>query len=66
MWQQRGSRAPRYSNFQEFVHIARELRIMQDEKNGMPRASYSGVVVVRVGQRASVRLFITPTTALAL
>jgi hypothetical protein len=33
---------------------------MQDEKNGMPRASYRGVVVVRVGADASVRLFIAP------
>ena len=52
----------RYSNFGEFVAIARELRIMQDEKNGMPRGSYNGVVVVRVGADASVRLFIAPTS----
>ncbi len=52
----------RYSNFGEFVAIAQQLRIMQDEKNGMPRASYNGVVVVRVGEDASVRLFIVPTS----
>jgi hypothetical protein len=33
---------------------------MQDEKNGKPRGSYRGVVVVRVGAAASVRLFIAP------
>jgi hypothetical protein len=40
--------------------MAQQLRIMQDEKNGVPRASYRGVVVVRVGHAASVRLFIAP------
>ena len=57
--------APRYSSFDDFVKIARELRIMQDEKNGVPRSSYRGVVVVRVGEDASVRLFITPTSVLS-
>jgi hypothetical protein len=38
--------------------MAQQLRIMQDEKNGAPRASYCGVVVVRVGHAASVRLII--------
>jgi hypothetical protein len=56
---------PRYSSFDDFVTIARELRIMQDEKNGVPRSSYRGVVVVRVGEHASVRLFITPTSVLS-
>jgi hypothetical protein len=40
---------------------------MQYDKKGMPRASYKGVVVVWVGERASMRLFITLTPpALAL
>ena len=42
------------------MKIAQRLRIMQDEKNGVPRASYKGVVVVRVGAGATVRLFIAP------
>ena len=49
----------------EFAKIAGELRIMSDEKNGMPRASYRGVVVVRVGADASVRLFIAPSNIMA-
>ena len=48
----------------EFAKIAAELRIMTDEKNGVPRASYRGVVVVRVGVDASVRMFIAPSSVM--
>jgi hypothetical protein len=58
-------RGGRYNNLSEFAKIAGELRIMSDEKNGMPRASYRGVVVVRVGADASVRLFIAPSSIMA-
>ncbi len=53
----------RYSDLHHFANIAGDLRIMSDEKNGKPRASYRGVVVVRVGADASVRLFIAPASA---
>jgi alpha-1,3-mannosyl-glycoprotein beta-1,2-N-acetylglucosaminyltransferase len=36
-----------YTNQNEFVHIARSLHLMEDEKNGVPRTAYRGVVVFR-------------------
>ncbi|KAL7527286.1 hypothetical protein ACHAXR_003173 [Thalassiosira sp. AJA248-18] len=39
-----------YSNFDEFKNLSFELDIMQDEKAGVPRTGYEGIVEIRYGR----------------
>lgn len=50
-----------YHDFAEFQNIARFFKIMDDEKEGMPRTSYKGVVTFNSHNN---RIFVTPETFL--
>lgn len=47
-----------YRNFNEFKHLAQNLKLMDDEKAGVPRTSYKGVVETR--PHGDHILFLTP------
>ena len=48
-----------YSNFVHFGKLASQFDIMQDEKAGVPRTAYEGIVEVRYG-RGNFFIFLTP------
>lgn len=48
-----------YANFTEFKHLASEFGIMQDEKSGVPRTAYEGIVEIRYG-RGNFFVYLTP------
>ncbi|KAL3817740.1 hypothetical protein ACHAXA_010960 [Cyclostephanos tholiformis] len=48
-----------YSNFDHFKRLALLFDIMQDEKAGVPRTGYEGIVEVRYG-RGNFFIFLTP------
>ena len=48
-----------YSNFEQFKHLASKFDIMQDEKAGVPRTAYEGIVEIRYG-RGNFFIFLTP------
>jgi len=47
-----------YSNFEVFRQLASEFDIMQDEKAGVPRTGYEGIVEIRYG-RGNFFIFLT-------
>ena len=49
-----------YSHFDHFGKLASHFDIMQDEKAGVPRTGYEGIVEVRYG-RGDFFIFLTPT-----
>ena len=49
-----------YSHFDHFRKLASHFDIMQDEKAGVPRTGYEGIVEVRYG-RGDFFIFLTPT-----
>mmetsp|Transcript_24363 Transcript_24363/g.51031 ORF Transcript_24363/g.51031 Transcript_24363/m.51031 type:complete len:631 (-) Transcript_24363:53-1945(-) len=52
-----------YSNFEEFTRLAIELDIMQDEKAGVARTGYEGIVEIRYG-RGNFFVYLTPPCVL--
>jgi alpha-1,3-mannosyl-glycoprotein beta-1,2-N-acetylglucosaminyltransferase len=49
-----------YNSLQEFMRMANELGIMSDEKAGVPRTSYKGVVEYRPHEGLNGTLFLSP------
>ena len=49
--------AVEYSGLQDFKKVAKKLRIMDDEKDGIPRTSYKGIVET---WRGEVKLVLVP------
>ena len=47
-----------YSNFEQFKRLASDLDIMDDEKAGVPRTAYEGIVEIRYG-RGNFFIFVT-------
>lgn len=47
-----------YNSFKDFKRLAAELKIMDDEKAGIPRTAYRGVVEIR--PLGDFILFLTP------
>lgn len=48
-----------YKNFDQFQKIARGIGIMSDEKSGIPRTGYHGIVTIRLHSNL---LFIVPSS----